>query len=1517
MHRGRTGALALALATALVSTVTSSHTYNGFSVSDSIWDAIHDASVAEIIQGATSAASMDCSVSFQTKSPLKEAWASHSLQAFPVHIGSRASTQLPRYVSDPGTAQWACYALWPCARVDLYNAPAVGPGLLQALYFTLPEGQDNFTTVGPGAGAEGNPAPPPTSAWNSSVSVSRGLGLGCPAGATSPDPVFLYETYIGHGTGARFEALVAAGALPPLGSLGLDSVLGASPGAVSAAGDALKWAYITQGHLAHLWPNGACPMTPMARDPGTGCSRARCPLFTLCPAGARVNAATWGTCFPNPLTSSPSGPEVLLPEDPLSISLAAGTLTFGPTPAFPGTPAMTLFALAAVEATQGGPVLLPCGAQAGRGFCSHFSPAAGVVGPGTPICACSAETGGAPHVTGDVACQLSPTPCLPPDTGSASGTGDGPGPVPCSGHGVCALDRASVLWTFVDPTAPEARAVACLCTPPWTGPLCNTTLCAAPGSQQDCQTAGTGVCALAPSLGSGVWACTCNPPLYGPACEFTDVQTGASDDLDVASDVAAALAVAAAGPQYGCYIREDQVGSPGPGVARGDWLLCSGRGTCTPSPSAGGNATSKGSCTCASGWTGARCEYPACDHKRDCGAYGRCLATVTDRGRALMTCACLVHAQDAGLALAETPPGSSRCDVSLCPGGTLVTTWPPPADPDTDMGTRPRGVCRCRDTVSDPVAELGTLAPGPPLTYTDRWGNGFTLANPRHAFLPTFIDPNETIDAITDAPLPGTPYAYLPLLAASNTGLLCDVPTCPRYIHPGTGDPVPGTYPCGVDPTAMFATCIPCSPESNNSVCIASGGTGGVCDCGGVAWAAAHEDTPYWAPGTGAQPWAPSTDPRNPMCDPWCANDGVWSGEEEACICDATAFRGPRCDVPKCPRGTPAIGVPTNCSACPRGWDVATDCTSCAAGYMGSACASCAPGFFLDTSVPRDGAGTPLCTPCASVVATRCPAPGNSNSYTCDSRSGPLCVCALGYATPAGAPTGASCTSCAPGFTALGTGPGWRCVPCATALGCAPAPATKKGVCPGGSTSGGWCDCASPNMNPKCSGCASGYGALRGTCVPCVTALGCAPRGTLGATCTSSTSGTCVCNTTAGATGPKCASCAPGWVALPGDGPPCAPCGLTLPGGPCGPWGTLDCSVSPPTCACTGGTGGPACAACTACGPGGTCALNASATPLDPWCTCDPGWARNGTRPEAPCSLCALPGLAPLGPNASCVSIVALCGSGPGVDALGSIGAATGGARGVDACRCRPGFRGLGCATCAPGHAGPLCTPCPGTGTGEGTPPPGATDCTWDPVTGTPFWACGPGGAPPDCTQCLPGWAPGPPDGTGPCTPCGPCGRGGTCAPGPLCVCTPGFIAPSGPNTSCTTCAQGTSPITCSPCGPCAQGRLCAEPAPGTDTGTGTCVCAQGFRILQGLTEDPGLACFTQARATQLELAIADVDQRHLVSTSPTDAVVDWKHWTPREGNPMEDFWPFLASSTATLLAIVIVATAFYFKLAH
>ena len=1442
-------------------------------MSAEVWDSIHAVSVEEIVQLGNPALSLDCSVSFSTRSATTEPWRGHPLQAFPVHVASRAGSLLPQMVTDPETAKWACYTLWPCARVDLYNAVEVGPGLLHAHYFTLQEGQDDLTTAP--TGGNPTPVPPSPSTWNSSVSLARAVGLGCAPGHTSPDPTFIYDTYIGHGDGSRFLSLLAIGALPPLQDLGLPTSTQATPQDVLAAAGAIKWAYVTQGHLAHLWPNAGCPTTPVSRDATTGCSRSACPLFTVCPMGARVHARAWGTCFPS-LTSDPK--EVLLTVQPLGVNYANATLTFGGTALAPSTPSITLDLLQAIEVSSTTPTLLPCGAQTSRGVCAHFSMSTGVVAAGAPVCACASDTQGTPSVTGDVACQFNPDACATPALG------------PCSGHGTCAVTRDTIAWDVVDIQSPAARAVGCVCTPPWTGPLCASTLCAQGG--MDCGAQARGTCAK--DAQQATWVCTCTFPLYGPSCEFRDAHT----DTDTNT--------------YGCYIQEGRVQDPAQGTDPGAWLLCSGRGTCAPRTLQPiDTQDAPGACVCDPGWQGEHCEFKACQHAETCGAYGRCLATTTPQGRAAMTCACMVHTQDQRLVLAKHSPGSTRCDVSLCQGGSLVLTWPQDLAA-TDVSTTPRGVCVCRNTVSDPVATLGLLPPGPNLTFSDRWGTPFSLPNPRHVFLPTFVDPNETTDALTDAPAPGTPFSFIPTLVSANRGLLCEVPQCPTYTHPITGDPVPGTYPCGVDPVSLAAICVPCSPGSPDPVCISAGGVGGRCDCTGATWSTARGGLPYWDPTVGGRPWAPATDPRNPMCEPWCANDGVWFAQEQRCICDATAFTGPRCSTPKCPRGTPAIGLDANCSACPRGWSPAQDCAACARGYQGPRCATCAPGFFLDTSVPPDAQGTPLCTACAEVVATKCPPPANSNAYTCDATTGPLCTCNPGYAPPVGAPPGSACSRCATGFAGVGKGAEWRCLTCAAALQCAPSPATKRAVCPSGSTLGGTCECANPNMNARCTACLPGFTMKHGVCTPCVDALGCSRRGTLSATCSSASSGTCTCNATAGFTGTKCSQCVAGWVAVDGG---CAPCETATPGGACGPWGVLDCSTAPPRCACTRGMAGPGCASCDACGPGGTCALNASSTPTDPWCVCRPGYTRNGSAVSAPCSLCSTEGTALVGPNGVCESVVAVCGSSPGVNVAGTVAALQATfpspVPSPPPCVCMQGFTGPTCTLCATGHAGPGCAPCPPTGQPGGAPPPGSVGCTWDPVLGTAHWACGPGGAPPDCQECLPGWVTSEDSDVRACVPCPTCGRGGVCAPGPTCICLPGFIAGGGPGSgpACDTCAPGTSPLSCRPCDPCAPGRWCTEP-PVPSSPLGVCVCMPGHRTLAGLQTEPGAACFTEPTAVRLELVLTTLAARRAFSTAPNTTSTfsqAWNPWVPNADNPFTSTIWFFVSCTVSVVCVGVV----------
>lgn len=1488
----------------------SGQTYGGAYVPQGTWDAIHALSVQEIVGFAGQG--VDCGVTITQTRVQDGTWQPHGFLSFPIAAGSRLGSVLNAFVAAAADAKWACSTVWYCAAVDVYSIQ--DSVTLAAYYYSTQEGNGSWTAAPPGD----TPTPSPSPArWVYSARVNRTVGYDCPragGGGSLPDPVFLYDTYIGPQD--RFASLHSAGILPPLSDLGLPASRTATRDDVAAAASAILWDFVTQAHKWRLWPNAGCALTPLTRDPTSGCSRARCPTFTVCPAGFRLHVDAWGTCFPS---LNASAEEVVVDVAPTRYSLATQALTLP----WPG-PNSTLVVNTsqAVEARSPIGAVLPCkpsGAATGAGVCSHYSATTGLASVDVPVCVCPPLGGpGGVVVAGDSACQLSPESCFPVGVNASGWLAASS----CSGHGTCTFTRHLIDWSVVNLGSRASGAVSCVCQLPFTGPLCATSWCADSITGVDCHTAGTGVCVgngTGADPGAWDWACACSFPNFGPSCQFTDAPLAGDAAVNAFSlpstggvDVSgAAIRGLLAEGGYSCWTTAGVVQDPPSGADTDAPLLCGGRGLCVPTPGwvPGQRA---GTCLCDSGWQGPRCEWAACDHATTCGLYGRCFADVEVGGRARMGCACATHEADVGMVLAVTQDDSStRCDVALCGGGALVLTYGAPgvggSVPDWDVRTVPRGVCSCTSTVLDLE---GSVTLGTPRTVLDRFGVPHSVAWPLHPFLPTLVDSVITLSNSTGQVVAEAPYAYIPSIQLSNTGARCEQPACPIYTNPAAGRAgrASGTYPCGADAASWEAVCVPCGAAggaSPGTFCAFSGGTGGYCDCEGGAWAAAH-DTPYFLEPWSSR-WAPAANPANPMCDPYCKNSGVWSPTSGQCNCGGTGFIGRTCETSRCPRGTPATGSGANCSACPLGWDLASECTTCARGYAGPTCGDCAPGFFA-TGSPR------VCTSCATAASVACTPPG-SIGYTCQA-SGPACVCAPGYANG----VAGQCATCAPGYLGVTTAGVWSCRSCATVASCGGV-FTKRALC-GPPAS---CECTLPNMNAGCTGCDSSHrlvgSGANASCVPCATALGCNPAGTLNATCVAGAPSrdACFCNTTAGYTGPQCTACAPGWKLVGGT---CSRCGGS--GGTCGAWGTLDCNTSPASCACTHGMGGPACSMCTACGVGGECVLNATAGA--PWCRCLPGFVKLGGEGNltAPCSLCSDGVSIPDPGRGTCVLVTSLCGTGLGVNVLAT--AVTGN---LSTCVCFPGFTGPGCGACFPGFAGPMCAPCSGI-TGSPGSDAGLLQrgrCAWDPVGMRSVWECPTGVTGTLCDTCEAGWvgvSPGVPRAP-PCVSCPVCGRGGVCTPGysATCTCLPGFTRRQQGNVTapCDICAPGTSPVRCLPCGDCVFTQTCAEPE-AEDATRGVCTCSPGLQPLAGVDVGPGVYCFPPNIATLLDLAVAGAE--HPQETRNLMARLDPSNTPPPvwtrpavfaySGSPSEYGWLAGGVSLVVVVSLAVVGVAWWVR---
>jgi hypothetical protein len=1403
----------ISLAHLAVPTAAYTYTYLGDTVNSATWRSIHDAAVTEIVAYANETA--DCAVfvstTYATGGGSPPGGATTSFQIAPA---SRLGVFLPRVVQAEADAHSACYRLWQCADVHLFTVPGLAGAMLAVFFATWTSPLIALDAAsGSPADVDDVGALVAAGRWVASAHINRTAGYACPGNATAIDATFLYDTYLT----VHNPALVAAGIVTRPDTFGLPPI-GADEAAIAAAAALVEVMYQTSWHRYRLWPSATCALTPLLRDPRAGCIAARCPLFTVCPAGFRTQSVAWGTCFPS--TTSGGVVELLVPDVPTSFSLATGTVVF------PGNPPLTMSAFQTVDV---GRVLttLPCGASVGAGWCAHYTVSTGVV-TDTPVCACASAAAGT-GVVGDYGCQFQNALCVTtPETGAV-----------CNGRGVCAFQRDAIQWYVPDLSTRAAGAVACSCAPPWTGATCNASLCANATTGADCHVDGTGTCGLITSRSNGTsgpgvatWGCSCTFPRYGPSCEFEDTLRSSSEAEALVATTAVGSRLTGTPETYHCYTDTATIQSP-PEDTDATWLLCSGRGTCTRRVP---GDPSSASCTCDAGWTGPSCEYAACDHATTCGPYGRCMFAVSPAGRASTTCVCAVHEANPSIAIAgkrswlgtAAEAALTRCDISKCLQGTLIITN---TLPDWDFRTQMVGRCACF-SAAFPLTE-GTLPPT--VNTVDLDGVEYTLPWPRHVFLPTLVEPNASYSSVNMAVTGYTPFAFIPSVQLSNSGVLCDVASCPRYLQPWSGNAVPGWHPCATDATTSQSVCLPCASHPGAGMCAFTSGFGGYCDCeGGLAPVGS---TPYYVRPFATRARFPDHG-SDPMCKPYCRNGGLWSPAQARCLCGNTGFEGPTCETPTCPHGTwtPEAVGDGRCTVCNLGWSLFTSCTSCATGYIGPNCDVCDTGFF------RDG-GTGRCVSCASAATGVCTFPGSS-TVTCTT-SGPVCVCNPGYTHPA-----SGCSRCATGYTQFRspyTG-AITCEPCATVAGCVAAN-TLAATCTNGTAPA--CVCKAAGMDAVCGACA-GNGVLDVTgtqCVSCFTHLGCYQPllATVAATCNKRTPSrnACVCNTTAGYAGTTCATCAPGWTRAV-DGIRCARCDTVV---SCGPWGTPDCSGATPTCHCTHGFSGPTCSTCTGCGPGGSC--NTDPTPGAQWCTCATGYSRGSTTGltlsqalALPCSSCDAAGWIPSPATGICASVATVCGTSVGLDTVATLARANG------TCVCHNGFTGASCSTCVAGAAGPLCLPCPPI-----SPDAATSTCAWDPVTLRTAWSCQPGFIGANCSTCAPGFA-------GPsCVPCPDCGIGGVCTwtlSGVTCTCVDGYAHTDEANVTspCSACSTQRSPTTCSRCPPCGYGRLCTEPT-ADSAPWGICACADGTRTLAHVTDGPSVACFAASRAAVLDAACA------------------------------------------------------------
>lgn len=378
-----------------------------------------------------------------------------------------------------------------------------------------------------------------------------------------------------------------------------------------------------------------------------------------------------------------------------------------------------------------------------------------------------------------------------------------------------------------------------------------------------------------------------------------------------------------------------------------------------------------------------------------------------------------------------------------------------------------------------------------------------------------------------------------------------------------------------------------------------------------------------------------------------CGSSSASPGNFAPCASDSQDADGDGTCSPRCSAATCG-----DHGTCDDASGTAT-CT-CAAGYVGDACATCTTCATCPVGtqdVDGDGTCQPACT------TTTC------GAGACDHRTGAIaCTCPPDR-------TGSRCEACAPGLQDLdhdGT-----CAPSCTVSRC-----RGRGTC-SDATGTASCACAAGYAGDDCERCADGYQDENqdGVCLPACSETTCGGHGTCDAS-----SGARVCTCDVGYAGPRCGTCAPTHQDRDGDGT-CAPaCDDTT----CNVHGACSDRTGAAVCTCSAAYTG---ATCAACAPGfqdadrdGTCAVACGAIecvhgacdpgPSGATCTCSGGFV--GPR----CDVCAT-GTQDNDHDGTCAPA---CMSG----ACGSHGTCSD-ASGTAECVCAEGYAGAACAACATG----------------------------------------------------------------------------------------------------------------------------------------------------------------------------------------------------------------------------------------
>jgi hypothetical protein len=222
---------------------------------------------------------------------------------------------------------------------------------------------------------------------------------------------------------------------------------------------------------------------------------------------------------------------------------------------------------------------------------------------------------------------------------------------------------------------------------------------------------------------------------------------------------------------------------------------------------------------------------------------------------------------------------------------------------------------------------------------------------------------------------------------------------------------------------------------------------------------------------------------------------------------------------------------------------------ACAAGYIGSSCSSCAPGYQMT-------AGVCLLQPVDCTRTNACAGHGTCRDDTC--------TCTTGY-------SGMSCETCAEGYQDNDKN-GTCTANCSNSTITCNAPQTCS------DTSGrAICSCPAGSTGSTCSTCSSGYTRqMNGTCIQC-------PANTTGEACSEcvpgyikQADGSCAACPMY-STGVNCESCVSGYAKDPATGQCIKSCTSNS---QCGVHGFCDTSLPVPNCSCQPGYSGATCADC-------------------------------------------------------------------------------------------------------------------------------------------------------------------------------------------------------------------------------------------------------------------------------------------------------------------------------------------------